>query len=301
MAAYSLVYYLFPRYFLSKKYLFFVLGLLLSVYVFTVLARLSVVYLAEPFIRTDFDQETPWEIISDPIYLLAIYMPATYLVVFIFFALKNIKARFDEKHQMEVLQKEKANNELRFLKAQIHPHFLFNTLNNLYALTLEGSKKAPEVVLKLSEMLDYILYQCSEPSVPLAKEVTLIQHYIDLERLRYSDHLEVSFEHQIVEENTMISPLILLSIVENAFKHGVSKVLEKSVVEISLSLTGKQLKFQVLNSKPPSSSNHSSNDRKGIGSENIKRQLDLIYPNAYQLMIDDQPSTYSLSLEIEFV
>lgn len=299
LATYSFVYYLVPEYLLQKRYGLFFLLLLVSYYVFTAIARLSIIYLAEPFFRVDFRQETVGQVLADPVYLLAVYVPAVYMVVLIFFALKSIKGRFEAKHHTELLQKEKLSNELRFLKAQIHPHFLFNTLNNIYSLTLEQSTKAPEAVLKLSELLDYMLYQCEEPEVPLEKEVDLLHNYIELERLRYGEKLNLTFQQAIDEPDVRIAPLILLTIVENAFKHGVSDNLRKSTIALDLLLKEGQLSFKVANSK--ANAVNTKREHHGIGTANIQRQLDLVYPNKHRLIIDDKPDTYTLTLEIDLL
>jgi len=297
-ASYLLCYYQIPKLLLKKKYFLFVITCMLSISVFSVLARLSVIYIAEPFIRADFEQETLWEVINDFSYLLAVFAPSVYLFPIIMLVVKELKDRFEEKHQYNLIQKEKATSELNFLKAQIHPHFLFNTLNNLYTLTLNKSDAAPEVVVKLSEILDYMLYQCQDPKVEIAKEKELIQNYIDLELLRYGDRLDLVFDAQIDNPKTTIAPLILVSLVENAFKHGASKNTVNPTVHISLSVQKKELKFKVFNTKLPPLETTESSIKKGIGSTNIQRQLDLIYPNNYELHIEDTLYSYTLTLEI---
>lgn len=299
MAAYTLAYYQIPELLLKKKYLAFFTSFTLGAFVFMVIARWSIVYIAEPFFRTDFEQESLLQIILEPQYLLAVYFPAVYLFPLILLTVKTVKERFEERHQLEVLQKEKATTELNFLKAQIHPHFLFNTLNNLYSLTLDKSDTAPEVVIKLSEMLDYMLYQCSGPKVPIHKEVTLLQNYIDLELLRYGELLDLKFEREIDAKETEIAPLILLSIVENAFKHGASGNLDHPKIDIDLKVAEKQLSFRVFNTKPTRPSKDLVGLGKGVGAANVQRQLDLIYPDCYELVVDDQPSSYLLNLTIE--
>lgn len=300
MAAYVLVYYQVPRLLLLKKYVLFMLSFLGSAYVFAVIARISVVYLAEPFIRTDFEQESIAEIISDPLYLFSIYFPMVYIMAFLLLALKSIKERFEEKHQIEILKKEKATNELKFLKAQIHPHFLFNTLNNLYALTMAKSDVAPKVVVKLSEMLDYMLYQCNEPSISIDKEIELIQHYIDLEMLRYGNRVKVDFNHQLSQSNTQVAPLLLLSLIENAFKHGVSTTFSNPVIRIDLVVKDEALYFSISNSKPIHvTAQPIADERNGIGMTNVKRQLELNYPNQHELEIDETTTTYTVSLKID--
>lgn len=296
-AAYFLSYYQLPKQILTKKYGAFVLSLLGSAFVFSVIARLLIIYIAEPFIRDEFEQETVLEVLSDPYYLITVYVPAVYSFPLVLFVIKIIKGRQKEKHQLNVLQKEKATTELNFLKAQIHPHFLFNTLNNLYALTIDKSDMAPEVVLKLSEILDYMIYECADPKVSVHKIQTLIQHYIDLEKLRYGDQLDLVFDCEIDADDTEIAPLILLPLVENAFKHGASKDLDAPKVHISLKVVQGVLHFTIFNTKSMLASTQET-PKKGIGSSNIKRRLDLIYPDAHTLKIDEQTTSYFVALDI---
>jgi len=297
-ASYFLCYFQVPKLLLKKKYILLLLSLVVGMFVFSVVARLSIIYIAEPFIRTDFEQETVFEVIQDLHYLFAVFAPSVYLFPIIMLAVKELKGRFEEKHQYNLIQKEKATSELNFLKAQIHPHFLFNTLNNLYTLTLNKSDAAPEVVIKLSDILDYMLYQCQDPKVEINKEKQLIQNYIDLELLRYGDRLDLVFNAKIDAPETPIAPLILISLVENAFKHGASRNTVNPTVHIMMEVQKKQLKFKVFNTKLPPSETDANAIKKGIGSTNIQRQLDLIYPNRYTLSIDDTLYSYTLTLDI---
>ncbi|MEL7121244.1 MAG: histidine kinase [Bacteroidota bacterium] len=297
LAAYSLAYYLTPKFWARKKYFQFFLGFVFSAYVFSALGRWLMIYVAEPFIRTDFQQESLLEILFDPLYLLSVYFPGIYLFVFIFYALKNVKARYEEKHHLAVLQKEKTSNELQFLKTQIHPHFLFNTLNNLYALAIEQSPKVPEVILKLSEMLDYMLYTCADPLVPVEKEIQFIETYIELESLRYGEKLDLQFDHDIGETSYQMAPLLLLSLVENAFKHGVRGNKEPHV-RICLKIEKQRLHFKVINNKPKLLGSELNKKKNGIGTTNIQKQLDLLYPQQYDLHTEDEADKYSVSLSI---
>jgi len=184
------------------------------------------------------------------------------------------------------------------LKNQLNPHFLFNTLNNLYALALKKSDKTPEVIAKLSEILDYILYQCKDNYVSIYKEVELLENYIALEKVRYGGRVEVIFENQI-HRNIYIAPLILLTFVENAFKHGVSQELNKALIELSIETTDTEIVFKLKNSKPKTTIENSTSDKKSIGMQNTEKQLDLLYPNAYQLDINDRILEYSLELKLQ--
>lgn len=299
LASYFLVYYQVPKLLSKKKYLKFGVSFLISVYVFTVIAKLLSGYFSELFLHKNHHQESLMEILASPFHLAVVYFPSIYVFVFLMFMIKVIKDRFEERHQLEVLQKEKANTELKFLKAQTNPHFLFNTLNNLYSLTLEQSEKAPEVVLKLSSMLDYMLYQCKDPEVPLQKEIALIQDYIDLESLRYGNKLTLSFTHHLHNSNVMIAPLILISFVENAFKHGASNNLKKSIIEIELTTNQDQLIFKVFNTLPERKQGTIKNDsRSGIGFSNSQRQLELNYKNNYDLKSTKTDTDFQVLLTI---
>ncbi|MEL7145752.1 MAG: histidine kinase, partial [Bacteroidota bacterium] len=187
VAAYLFVYYQLPKLLMQRRFLMFLLSLVVSTYLFSLIARLSVIYVLEPLTRTEFEQESVWEVLTDPVYLLFNYFPLVYIYTFLMWALKSFKSTYEERHRAAILEKEKAETELKFLKAQVQPHFLFNTLNSLYALTLTKSDTAPQVVLKLSELLDYMLYHVNERRVAFSRELKLLQDYIELEQLRYGD------------------------------------------------------------------------------------------------------------------
>ncbi|WP_219010278.1 sensor histidine kinase [Aquimarina litoralis] len=298
-AAYLLNYYQWPKLLFKKKYVLFFLSLLLSVYFLSALARFNVVHVVEPFFREDFEQETIQEILSDFVYIFTVYCPAVYTYALIMLAVKAIKTRFEEKHQIELLQKEKATNELRFLKAQIQPHFLFNTLNNLYALTLSKSDLAPQVVLKLSELLDFILYQSDQEYISIEKEIELIQGFIDLESLRYGDALDVAFTKTIDNMNTPIAPLVLLPLVENAFKHGVSSDPKNAKINIDVTVADNKVTFTVFNTKRNDVEKQLQNQKSGIGTSNLNRQLEINYAGKYTLAIDEKQHSYFVELLID--
>ena len=188
--------------------------------------------------------------------------------------------------------------ELKLLKAQIHPHFLFNTLNNLYGLTLEKSEEAPNLVLRLSEILDYILYRCNEKRVSLAEEINNLNNYIEIEKIRYSDKLKLDVSFPTNTNNFNIAPLIILPFVENAFKHGVSNFPGIATVNIKISLTENNLIFNILNTKNPNIEKE-ENYTKGIGLSNVKKRLDLMYPEKYILSINNKTETFSVNLTLQ--
>ncbi len=298
MAAYLLNYYQLPQLLYKKKYILFGFSLLISIYIFSALARISVVYIAEPYVRTDFVQESISEILLDSAYLFSVYFTSTYVFAFIMMLIKAVKTRFEEKQHIELLQKEKVTNELKFLKGQIQPHFLFNTLNNLYALTLSKSDLAPVVVLKLSDLLDFILYQSDQSTIPIAKEIELIQGFIELESLRYGDKIEVDFNYEAPNNTIQIPPLLLLPLVENAFKHGVSGSANKATIKIDLKAQTDQLDFEIYNSKPKNIDSLRLKE-KGIGTVNLKRQLALKYPKSHHLDVEETAEYYKVHLSVQ--
>ncbi len=299
-AAYLLCYYQIPYLIFRRKYVQFVLSFLLSSFIFMTICRILAVHVVEEFFREGiFVKESIVEILTDYKVMLKVYFFRVYTIGLILAVLKLIKDHFEEKHQREILEKEKATAELNFLKAQLHPHFLFNTLNNLYLLTLQKSDKAPETLIKLADMLDYMLYQCNAPTVPIGKEITLIENYIDLEKLRYGERLHLEFTKDIDDKQTPIAPLLLLSIIENAFKHGAIGAVKDPILRINLTVVDHQLQAQVFNTKPARVQDDPMQYKKGIGVSNTRRQLELIYPQQYELLIDDQEETYTVQLNID--
>ena len=201
---------------------------------------------------------------------------------------EDLKNRF---LQTELQLKEQ---ELKFLKMQIHPHFLFNTLNTLYGFALKKADIMPEMILKLSNLLDYILYQVEKPQVLLFDEIKHIQDYISLEEMRFQDSLAVDFKKEINQENYQIAPMLLLPFVENAFKHGtqINGVLK---VDMELKATNNILFFQIKNS-----SKKTNSIQKGIGLENIQKRLEMLYQNNFELNISSEENKFKVQLEIPF-
>lgn len=299
-ASYFLTYYQIPRYIYKKKYWQFALSFIISIYVFTVMARMLTVYVSEPLLGIDRPMPGMWTVVIVSIdRLIQNYFYTIALGASLMATVKILKQHLEERQKAERLEKEKHVAELNFLKAQIHPHFLFNTLNNLYTLTLQKSDQAPTTVIKLSEMLDYMLYQCNDKQVPIHKEIKLLNNYIDLERLRYGERLEFSFDQEIDNPEAPIAPLVLLSLVENAFKHGASAAIRKPRIEIHIAVKDNVLQARVYNTKPEKVQADPARYKEGIGVSNIKRQLELIYPEAYSLQITEKEGYYSVDLEIQ--
>ncbi len=195
------------------------------------------------------------------------------------------------------LRAEKSEAELRALKGQLHPHFLFNTINNLYALARVKSDKTAPVALKLAQLLRYVLYESQKPRVPLEQEIQLLRDYIALEKLRFDEgRLELRMEVDLDDPKTEIAPLLLLPLVENAFKHGASEQRHEARIYISIVLKNKVLALEIENSKP----SESLETVPGIGLQNLRRQLELLYPEKHSLEILDGEKEYWVGLNIYF-
>ena len=190
---------------------------------------------------------------------------------------------------------EKQEAELNFLKSQTNPHFLFNTLNNIYALARIKSDLAPESILKLSKILRYMLYETGSAFVAIEQELKIIADYIDLERLRYDDSLHVNFNYDVEDMKQALPPLLLVPLVENAFKHGVSETRHRPFVEIHLSVKERQLLFLVKNSTE--NEWEETPIRENIGLGNLRRQLELLY-REFQLNLEPGDHIFSASLTI---
>jgi two-component system LytT family sensor kinase len=198
--------------------------------------------------------------------------------------------------QLEAVQ---LDTEVKFLKSQINPHFLFNTLNNLFSMAQgKGNDELADGISKLSGMMRYMIYESNEDFVPLKKEVEYLQNCIVLNELRYADdEVKVVFDYPDKTEGIFIAPMLFIPFVENAFKHGVS-IGASSQIDISILLSGKQLHFSCENTNY-SFVKKMEGDKSGIGLENIKRRLDLVYPGKHRLMIDDKDGKFNVKLEIE--
>ena len=204
----------------------------------------------------------------------------------------------EEHDRMLELEKQKLNTELKYLKAQLNPHFLFNTLNNLYSQVLLNSSKAPDMILQLSGILDYVLYRSQEERVHLYEEVEIIKHFLSLEEIRYGERLVVGFNTS-GSLDIEIAPLLFLSLVENAFKHGVRMDSKKSSVEIAISRSERLVSCSVVNSKGTAYAKQDNENNKGIGLNNIKRQLKLIYPDSHKIEIEDVDDFYRVTVYLE--
>jgi len=192
-------------------------------------------------------------------------------------------------------EQEKISAQLELLKAQLHPHFLFNTLNNIYGFALGQSPKTPQLILKLSSLLSYMLYECRTDQVLLEKEVEIMKNYIDLERERYGEKIDISVNIEGAIRDRFIAPLLLLPFLENAFKHGTSEQIERPWMSVDIAVKHDVLKCKVINSKNeivPFREN-------GVGVSNIRKRLKLLYPEKHELKLVDEGAFFVVALSLE--
>ena len=195
---------------------------------------------------------------------------------------------------LQTLKSDKAKAELALLKNQINPHFFFNTLNNLYSLTVKHSDKAPEVILKLSDMMRYTIYEGKKETVSIKDEIDYLNNYIDLHKIRYHKQVDIKFTHE-VDNSIQIAPLLFIILLENAFKHGVETLSDAAFIHLSLTNEHNSIHFSIENNFDP----NEHNSEKGIGLDNLKQRLQLIYPKSHTLTIEKSKKMYKVDLKIE--
>lgn len=288
VVAYLNLHYFLPKYLLKKRYLIYFTAVVISVTGY--LGAQSVFdyylygYVIGPMRNSDLLETLSYNFFSTLWYLGLMLA---------------LKLSIDWYGQQLIIQKitvEKLNAEVDFLRAQINPHFLFNILNNLYALTLKKSDRAPDIVLKLSEMMEYMLYDSSETKVLLEKEIMYLNNYIELERLRLSNGAAISIQINADLNGHEIAPLLLLPLVENAFKHGLSKQTGHNWLAVTIRLIKSTLTVVIENAKP---SSPVVNNKGGIGLENLRKRLDLLYPAKHTLELEDKKNRFLSRLIIE--
>lgn len=204
---------------------------------------------------------------------------------------------FVKQRQIEDLKSSIQESELQFLRSQVNPHFLFNNLNNLYSYALEGSTKTPEIILELSGVLRYMLYECKEEFVPLEKELEQLGNFIRLYKMQIEERGDVEFNVNTVNSGYKIAPLILIVFIENAFKHSQSGQSSDIKINIDLDMKGSTLNFICKNNYEKTEGLETV--AKGIGLTNVKKRLQLLYPKKHQLIIDEKYNTFVVNLSID--
>lgn len=285
------LYYLIPRYLARHAFLYMGLVLVAS-------ALLTPIKIAVFYLKLSGQPEYQMQLVKTQ----GMEFIINVLVTLLSTVLRVIMDWWRYQNEKQLLLTQTMQSELRFLKSQINPHFLFNTLNNLYALTLKKSDKAPEIVLKLSEIMRYMLYECNEKRVLLSKEIQYIYNYLDLERLRQPAGAEITFTTEGHISDQLVAPLLFVPFLENSFKHGLNhSVAGGGFVRLHLRAEGDALEFSIENSKPEHMPRQEHPRSGGIGLTNIRQRLQLLYPGQHQLTVQDEPHRYVVTLRLKMI
>lgn len=292
---YFIVYYLIPKYLLIKKYFKFGLygfyTLVFSAYFIVLLVFGGFIYIS------NFNVATMPPMSKNIYFVLILVYMIVGIVSFVHLLNHNFKTASKNKElENKILstQLQLKEQELQYLKKQIHPHFLFNTLNTIYGFALKQSKQTPDIILRLSNLLDYILYQIDKPKVSLKEEVLHIQEYIELEKIRFQDSLKVIFSTAGIEEEMHIAPMLLIPFVENAFKHG--SIIDDSLkIEMHIEAVKSELRLSIRNTHKEEENNAKTS---GIGLDNLKKRLDLNYKDNYELDNKIETDWYIVNLVV---
>ncbi len=289
---YLMVYLLVPKFLLKRKFKTFFSLTFLHAFLFG-LAVWMVCYYIVSF--REYTGSRNYPLFHFPKILVSII--SNYGITLIAVIIKLFKWWYLDQMEKNQLEKDKLASEIRYLKSQIHPHFLFNTLNNLYSLTLSQSKKASDVVIKLADILDYMIYHSGKERISLEKELQILNNYIDLEKIRYGDRLTLSFDVEGNVTGKNIAPLMLFPLVENAFKHGASEDSRNPMVNVSLKIYNDLLHLKVVNSLPKLVTEGKKNNN-GIGLDNMHKQLDILYPNNHKLILEKNDTLFTANLKL---
>jgi LytS/YehU family sensor histidine kinase len=210
-----------------------------------------------------------------------------------------ISDRMKEDEEIKEQENERLKSELSFLRSQISPHFMFNVLNSVVSLSRRKPEMVEPVVVKLSELMRYMIYETNDSIVPISKELAYLESYIDLQRIRFGDDIQINFTHELGPTSSSIEPMLLIPFVENAFKHGVGFI-ENPTIEIELKDSAKELTFHVANKKG-ATLNEKKDESSGIGLANVNRRLELLYPSNHELVIKETDSEFEITLTIKHV
>jgi sensor histidine kinase YesM len=292
LIAYLNYLWLLPRLLASKKFLPYGVKF---IFLFSLVISLRVNL--ERYLIDGFSHRVPF--IYLPRFVVHVSASTFFIVIFVAM-LRFAKDWFELQARTKTIENDRLSAELNFLKAQINPHFLFNTLNNLYYLAFTQSPNTTEVIEKLSHMMRYMIYDSNHNRVLLQKEIDYMQNYISLERLRLNDQIPITFELEGNPDGAFIVPLIFITFLENAFKHGVSNNNPRAWVNIHIQIRGTACTYTVENSKLPRQST-SNLEKSGIGLLNVRRRLDLSYPNQYDLQVREEADRYYVALNLNLI
>jgi sensor histidine kinase YesM len=300
---YVMLYWIFPVFFLRKRYLFGVILILVLWFLSGVLNMILLGKVMQPFLSWVLPPENipPMPRNAGTSFFMVVIATnkGAFTITASALMLKFGKHWYHHQHRNLQLQKEKSEAQLQLLTAQVHPHFLFNTLNNIYSQAQTESPKSSKMLMELSDILRYILYEGQKTLVPLRQELTMITEYINLEKIRYGNKLDV---HALVPEridDIYIAPLLLLPFVENCFKHGTSNMLQNPWINLTVEMKETTLIMKLMNGKTTVKEN--GQRKGGIGIRNVRQRLELLYKDKYKLQIREDDEVFVVDLRVELV
>jgi sensor histidine kinase YesM len=290
--SYSIIYFVLPQYFFKEKYWSGVAFVLLVIFISAVFSPVTQFFVIKPF--------REW--MNFPHTLKNIYfsllggLRGSMTVAGFAVAIKLLKYWYFKKTENEQLEKEKLKAELELLKGQLHPHFMFNTLNSIYSMALKNSTQTADAILKLSNLMRYMMAESNRAFIPLEDEIKILKTYIDMEKNRFGDRIDLTLNIQGELGDKTIAPLLLLPFVENGFKHGTNQMQEHAWMSMDVSVKENELKFKLINGKPEEA--HPGIISSGIGLQNVKKRLALLYPGSHDLRITEDETTFIVSLAV---
>ncbi len=290
VGTYLFIYWLLPLLRRSRRHLWMkVLSVFVYLMVWLEIYRMVINFLTWPWLFGRFPEFNPLEVSLMTFSFIKLITPLPFILI-----IDGYYQQQNRQEQIRQLQKEKTEAELRFLKAQTHPHFLFNTLNNLYVLAKNKSEKTAPAIAKLSTLMRFMLYDSGQKSIPISKELQLITDYLELEKLRYDHRLKIHWDPQVDDPDKRIPPLLFLPFIENAFKHAASQSAGPISIDIRLKSYASHLEFSCSNPivKPMQA------EHQGVGLQNIRRRLNLSFPQKHALTISQEHSVFRVHLTI---
>ncbi len=301
--SYTLMYFVIPRYVVKKRYSVAALWVAILICITGMISALTSMYVLGPVKEAILPEHLMLKVsaIKKPDFLflhLAFLagLRGSLTVGGIAASIKLMKYWYNKEQLAVSLQKENVESQLQILKAQVHPHFLFNTLNNIYAHAQKTAPVASHMICGLSDILRYMLYECNKPLVPLDKELKMLKEYVELERVRYGNSLEMHIDVPNASNGLDIAPLILLPFVENCFKHGTSNMVDQPWLSLTITLRENEMTMKLLNSKPVM---QIVGENGGLGIKNVKKRLELLYPEKHELVITEEDEVFIVSLKMK--
>jgi sensor histidine kinase YesM len=284
---------LMPKLFGKNKYLIYFFALAATILLSIVLNLITFDWLAD-ILFPDYYFVSHFDFLEIGIFVV-IYILITTLLKLSqsWFELQEVNGRLIR------IEKENVKSELKALKAQINPHFLFNSLNVIYSQAIKKSNKTPDAIIQLSDILRYVIYDSTKDKVSIKTEIKLIEDYIELQKFRIDTTSSIKFEHNVKNGYCKITPMLLLPLVENSFKHGIKGELDHTFVNIKLETIDSNILFEIVNNKGTGEAIENDGNS-GIGIANIRQRLKLLYPNNHEFKIEESPTVFKINMLLKY-